>query len=155
MFLKNYTSEQPVTHTIARIEAVLIRAGVSGITKEYSAGPNPTTAAIRFHLATPGGERTVRIPARVEEALSALWEEHKLRHPNSRKSRAEFTEQARRTAWKIAQDWIEVQVSLIQLKQAEPLEVFLPYLWDGAQTFYEQLKGGGFKMLPEKAEAAA
>lgn len=35
MFLKNYTSEVPVSQTIYRIEQVLIKCGVSGITKEY------------------------------------------------------------------------------------------------------------------------
>src|SRR6185503_878462 len=46
MFLKNYTSEVPVTQTIARIEHALIKAGVSGIAKEYSPTGNGEIFAI-------------------------------------------------------------------------------------------------------------
>ena len=40
-------------------------------------------------------------------------------------------------------------MSLIQMKQAEWMQVFLPYVWDGRQTFYDRLKGEGFKGLPD------
>jgi hypothetical protein len=63
----------------------------------------------------------------------------------------DFLEQAERTAWKIQQDWVQVQMSLIKLKQADMLQVFMAYVWDGEQTFYERLKGRGFKQLAEKS----
>jgi hypothetical protein len=37
------------------------------------------------------------------------------------------------------------------MHQLDPLQVFLPYVWDGQRTYYAALKDGGFKMLPEKA----
>ena len=67
-------------------------------------------------------------------------------------TKATIYEQAARTAWKLVQDWIEVQVSMIVMKQAEFLEVFLPYVWDGRQTYFESVKSGAFKALPEKTE---
>ncbi len=149
-FLKNYTSDVPVATTIARIEAVLIRVGVSGITKEY--GPQAEVCALTFHIALGETRVAVRLPANREQALNALWDDYKARHPKGRMTRKNFTGQAERTAWKLMQDWCEVQLSLIQVKQAEFLEVFLPFVWDGGkrQTFYSQIKGGGYKaLLPE------
>jgi hypothetical protein len=45
-------------------------------------------------------------------------------------------------------DWVQVQVSMIKLKQMKTLQVFLPYLWDGNQTFFEALEAKQFKALP-------
>jgi hypothetical protein len=166
MFLKNYTSEVPVSQTIYRIEQVLIRCGVSGITKEYGPVPNNEVTAIRFHLTLETGQEvTVRLPADVKKAEDALWANYagadlgsdgKIAW-NSRKKlkRADFADQAKRTAWKIVQDWIEVQMSMIQMRQAEFIEVFLPYVWDGRTTVFGRIKESGFRaLLPEKTEAA-
>lgn len=161
-FLKNYTSEVSVSKTISRIEDVLIRCGVSGITKEYI-GTTGKIGAITFHI-QPDPDlptMTVRLPVEVERARDALWVNYAdgeelnekgdaLLSPYKKKRRADFQEQAERTAWKIIQDWVEVQMSMIQMKQADYREVFLPYVWDGKRTYYQALKESGFKaLLPE------
>jgi hypothetical protein len=167
MFLKNYTSSVPVSETINRIEKVLIRCGVSGITKEYS-GRNGEIAALTFHIKLEGTrEVAIRLPADKERALEALWLDYangdELSHdgksiagsPYKKKKRRDFAAQAERTAWKIIQDWVEVQMSMIQMKQADVVEVFLPYIWDTGSrtTLYGRLKTSGFKaLLPEKCE---
>lgn len=46
------------------------------------------------------------------------------------------------------QDWIEIQISLIELEQAEFLQVFLPYIYDGKRTFFETIKANDY-LLPE------
>jgi hypothetical protein len=164
-FLKNYTSDVPVFQTINRIQAVLIKCGVNGITMEY--GPDGVVSAMRFHYDAPSGEITVRLPADFEAAQNALWLNYadgeslskdgsKIDEWGSRKNkkRSDFKAQADRTAWKIIQDWVEVQMSMIQLKQAEVQQVFMPYIWDGHQTFYERIKANGYRaLLPEKIEA--
>ncbi len=49
------------------------------------------------------------------------------------------------------QDWVGVQMSLIQMHQADTLQVFMPFIWDGKRTFYQAVKDGGYKaLLPEK-----
>lgn len=164
MFLKNYTSEVPVSQTIYRIEQVLIKCGVSGIMKEYT-GTNGEIGAITFQIDSASGKITIRLPADKEKALDALWLDYvdgdKLSPDgqrvnwNSRKKkcRADFKDQAARTAWKIVQDWIEVQMSMIQMKQAETLQVFLPYVYDGKRTYYQALQESNFRgLLPEKCE---
>jgi hypothetical protein len=107
MFLKNYTSEVPVSQTIYRIEQVLIKCGVSGIMKEYT-GMNGEVAAITFQIESPGGKITIRLPADKSKALEALWLDYvdgdKLTakgdalepyYSKKKKRRVDFTEQAR------------------------------------------------------------
>lgn len=165
-FLKNYTSEVPVSKTINRIESVLIRCGVLRITKEY--GPQSEVTAIRFHIPVNGtGEMSVRLPADREKALDALWLNYangdKLSpdgktlawSPHKKKKRSDFADQAERTAWKIVQDWIEIQMSMVQMRQAEQVEVFMPYIWDDRSktTLFGRLKQGGYRaLLPDKTE---
>lgn len=58
-------------------------------------------------------------------------------------------EQAERTAWALLRDWVHIQLSMIQMQQAEAIQIFLPYAFDPQteETFFEKLKGGGFKQL--------
>lgn len=163
MFLKNYTSDAPVSQTIYRIEQVLIKCGVLSIEKEY--GPNAEVVAVRFKINDQGREFYVRMPADREKALNALWMDYvgtdKLSGDGKsisdwgsrkKKNRTDFAQQAERTAWKIVQDWIEVQMSMIQMQQADAVEVFLPYVWDGRTTVYNRIKQNGYAaLLPEKA----
>lgn len=151
MFLKNYTSDVPVHTTIGRIEAVLIRCGATGIAKEYA--PGAKVVAVTFRIDMDGKEQVVRIPANEDAVHEALWEDYCRTVRSRRKGRADFRDQAERTAWKLMQDWIEVQMSMVMMKQADVLEVFLPFVWDGKRTFYHMLKEDGFKkMLAEKCE---
>ena len=71
MYLKNYTSDVPVSVTIGRIEAVLIRCGVSGIMKHYQ-GTSGKIASISFQIDAPSGPLTIRLPAEEEKALNAM-----------------------------------------------------------------------------------
>ena len=162
-FLKNYTSDVPASQTIYRIEQVLIRCGASGITKEYL-NTNGDIGSITFTIETPSGPMVIRLPADKEKALDALWIDYvdgdklsadgKSVSCNSRKKkrRVDFAEQAARTSWKIIQDWVEVQLSMVQMRQAEPMQVFLPYIYDGKRTYYDALKDNQFKQLKEKNE---
>lgn len=161
MFLKNYTSNVPVNQTVDRIEKTLIRCGVSAIQKEY--GPSGEVAAVVFTIALPEAPKvSIRLPADKNAAQQALWlayadgdklseDGQALRwNAHKKKTRKDFREQAERTAWKIVQDWVEVQMSMIQMKQADFVQVFLPYVWDGNQTYYQRLKANGYRaMLPE------
>lgn len=158
-FLKNYTSEQTPHQTIAKIEAVLIRCGVSSIMKEY--GPSGEIGALTFQIAgTP--PVYVRLPADTKRALAALWKDYvgsdKVSHDGTivwsntrkRKKRSDFQDQAERTAWRLMQDWVEVQMSMIHLGQAETLQVFLPYVWDisRGRSFFQDCKERHFSELP-------
>lgn len=110
-----------------------------------------------------GGKITIRLPVEEERALEALWLDYAGAdisntdvnccnyYSRKKKKKKDFTDQASRTAWKIVQDWVEVQMSMIQLKQADLIQVFLPYVFDGRRTYYQALKESNFAgLLPEK-----
>lgn len=145
MNLKNYTSEIDPSKTIAYIEAYLAECGVSGISKQYEAG---VPVALFFHIELGKDRYTIRLPARVAEVHEVLWRDYCSSRSQPRKEKKDFLGQAARTAWKIQQDWVQVQMSMIKLKQADFLEVFMGFLWDGKQSYYHALKAGGFKALP-------
>jgi hypothetical protein len=151
--LKNRTSTVPVERTIARIEQALAKAGASTVVKEY--GPKADVAALTFtiELGTDGAF-TVRLPvntrAIADRMLANRVAKNRGRRTRGAITRDNFMPQAERTAWKLMQDWVEVQLSLIAMQQADFLAVFLPYVYDGSSrmTFYERIqRGGARKML--------
>jgi hypothetical protein len=151
MNIKNYTSEISSETTIARIEYKLAAVGASGIMKLY--GPDRKVTALVFKMPVGTREHSIKVPANVQSCYEAMWKNHCQSHSRVLdQTKVRIMEQAHRTAWKLVQDWVEVQVSMIVMRQAEPLEVFLPYVWDGKQTYFEAMKGGGFKALPERTE---
>jgi len=144
MNLKNYTSSVPVERTISRIEQVLAEAGANGIIKDYEAGK---LVALSFKVAlTAGREVSIRIPANHEAVYQSLRKE--ILRPR-RGTLEKLREQSLRTSWKLMQDWVEVQISLIKMQQVDFLQVFLPYVWDGRRTFYAALKEQNYLALPE------
>ena len=147
IFLKNYTSNVPVSRTISRIEEVLARCGASHIAKEY--GDGGVVVALQFMIASAGKNIVIKLPANPEKVFQALKAQvSKPRNGTMQRIR----EQSAKTAWKLQQDWVEVQLSMIEMGQAEMLQVFLPYVFNGRQTYYEVLSERGFKgLLPEKA----
>lgn len=159
MLLKNYTSDVPASVTINRIQNFLIKAGVMSLSMDY--GVKGEITAITFKIQYDGDKRPVdiRLPANVEGAQHALFMDYAdgeslnkdgtavWGNGRKRKTRADFREQAERTAWRLVQDWIEVQLSMIAMKQADFVQVFLPYVWDGKQSFYARIKDSGFLAL--------
>lgn len=115
--------------------------------KQY--GPEGELSDIIFSIPGPRNNAPVpiRLPANIEKCRSLLAEQ--VKRPR-KGTMAKIREQAERTAWKLLSDWVDVQISMIRLGQAEPLEVFLPYLFDGhrQETFYASLKANNFKSLP-------
>lgn len=141
--LKNYTSTVPAVTSMGRIEQCLVKAGATDISKKYEDG---ICRAVTFRMMVNGGPLFFQLPAKVDPCFDVLWKEVKRQRPESRQK---TKEQAERTAWKIVSDWVEIQMSMIMLEQAEALEVFLPYAYNPATdtTFYNSLKQGGFKAL--------
>jgi hypothetical protein len=144
--MKNYTSTVPADRTVTEIEGLLIRAGARSISKEYS---NGEIAALTFVVLCPESNAPlgVRLPADVDAVFGVL---KKARSPRARLHRgweAKMREQAKRTAWRLMFDWVAVQLSLIEMRQAEMMQVFLPYIWSGRGTFYQQLRENKFAAL--------
>lgn len=144
MNLKNYTSTVPAITSMGRIEKALVSAGATNISKTYE---DQVCTSITFRMVITGDiPMFFKMPAKVEPCFNVLWEEVKRPRPDTKRL---IRDQAERTAWKIVADWVEIQLSMIMLQQAEPLQVFLPYAYDPKtdSTFYEKLKTTGYKAL--------
>jgi hypothetical protein len=145
MNIKNYTSTVPVHLSLGRIENNLVQAGASDISKKYSQAKE--CEAITFRMEVSGHPLFFRIEAKVEECFKALSKDITRPRMDTMKK---IREQAERTAWKIWNDWVEIQLSLILLDQADAIEIFLPFVYDmkTETTLYKQMKNSGFKLLP-------
>jgi len=142
--MKNYTSTVPASRSIFHIENFLAKAGALNISKHYKDGG---ILSLFFQIENNGKIIPFKLPANVEKCYLALRKQVRRPRPGTEKK---LKEQAERTAWKIISDWVEIQMSLIEMEQAEFMEIFLPYVFLGEHTFYERIKGNGFKMLSSK-----
>ena len=144
MNLKNYTSTVPMTNSISKIEHKLAQAGATHIAKSYN---KERPVGMIFQIPINGNPMTFKLPAKTERVLDFMVRQ-RARPPKKTQLEA-IRKQADRTGWKILSDWIDIQVSIIQLDQAEPIEVFLPYLYDGKKdrTLFDKLKESDFKLL--------
>jgi|GEM_PF-2714325 len=59
------------------------------------------------------------------------------------------TDQAMRVGWRIIKDWVHSQLSLVHMNYAEPVEIFLPYIYDmkSNKTVFEQMLEGRLKQM--------
>lgn len=130
----------PVERSVNLIERELVEAGASLINKVYSKG---RLSGIQFQIEddkSTGHLIPVSLPARVEE-VQAFFVSQKMRCD---------PEQAERTAWKSLLEWVQIQMSFVKMKRADFLEIFLPYVWRGDRTYYQELKNGKFLALENK-----
>lgn len=143
--IRNYTSAVPVSRTISMIEERLAEFGATDILKTY----NPETkrlTALKFILVMHGRKVPILLPAKVDECAKEML--MAIRRPRSG-TIEKVQDQAERTAWKLAFEWLDIQLVMVQLKQKDLLEVFLADVWNPAteQTHYEQLRTTQFKAL--------
>ena len=145
--IKNYTSTVPVARSIQHIENRLVRYGAQEILKTYDADKN--LEGFCFIVRLQGKEIPFKLPARVANVEKVLKNEIRKPRPGTQER---VREQAKRTAWKLVSDWVDIQLSLVELGQAELMEVLLPYVYNPAtqETFFEQIKGNGYKLLEMK-----
>ncbi len=146
--IKNYTSTVPVSRSVQHIEDCLIHHGARNIMKMYDA--DKKLESLCFIIGVDGKDIPFKLPANVpgvERVLRAA-----IRRPTPATD-ARVKEQAERTAWKLQSDWVDIQMSLIELNQVEIMQVFLSYVYFPAQkqTYFEKIKGNGFLQLTEKA----
>lgn len=144
--IKNYTSQVPASRSVQYIENKLVVHGAKQIMKEYD--DEKRLSGICFIINVDGKEWPFKLPARMEQCEAIFRARVKKPTQDTEKR---IKAQAERTSWKLLSDWVDIQMSLIELGQAEFLEIFLPYAYDVVQkkTFFEKLKEINYKGLIE------
>ena len=144
MNIKNYTSSVPAEKSMLQIERILIDMGARNIAKEYDGFGK--VLSIAFSIQHGEGVMPFRLPAKTDPIKKLLLKSY--RRPTKMQEESAAA-QAERTAWKNVKEWVELQATMIKLEQVEFMEVFLPYVYslNEGKTFYEKIKGSGFKQL--------
>jgi hypothetical protein len=134
--IKDYTTDIAAEKTIIEINAILQRAKVRGVMTEFD--DDGQISAIFFRVPTGDRELSFKLPAKPESVYKRLYAGKRSEY----RYRKLCLEKSRNIAWRIVKDWLEVQITMIELEQAEVSEVFLPYLLveDGTVTLFEQMK---------------
>ncbi len=128
-----YTTTVDSAKTVGEIEQILVEHGAKAVLKEWD--KEGMISALSFQINSSRGELSVRIPIKIDAISAVLWKKYlarKISHAMTRRP------QAVRIGWRIAKSWVEVQMAMIELEQAEVSEIFLPYLMTpGGKTFFE------------------
>ena len=137
--IKNYSTEVPADRSILEIERILTSFGAEAIMKEFTSDGKTHSLSFKFN------NQAFKLPANIKGVKEVLYSGVKNYH--GRDSMKKRDARAYRVAWRIIKDWIHAQLSLIASGQAEPGQIFLPYMFDGKRTLYEKYIED--KLLPE------
>lgn len=139
MGLLNYTTKIDSQKSIAEITGLLTRFGARSITTEYD--DDGFVCGISFIIMIEMKPLAIRLPVNVEGVYNRLRME---KVPNSLRSMA----QARRVAWRVLKDWMEAQLALFKVGQAEAGQVLMPYAVDSeGRTAYSIFKESHVRQL--------
>ena len=128
MAILNYTTQVDANKTVGEIRAILARKGANQISIDYDEG---LPAGLNFQIIFHGQPVFFRLPCNVEGVFDSLCT---AKVPAAKRTK----QQARRVAWRIIKDWTEAQLAIVESRQAEMAEVFLPYALDNqGNTFFQ------------------
>jgi hypothetical protein len=137
----NYTTSVPAARTIGEMQTLLARAGADAVAVRYDGKGG--AVGLTFTLPGPSrnGTRAFSLPvdvAAVHKLLLTREAEGAFRA--SRKGRGSFSspEHAQRVAWRVAKDWLEAQLAIIEAQMATLEQVMFPYMHDGEITLYQR-----------------
>jgi hypothetical protein len=140
MAILNYSTKIEPEKTVAEIQAILGKHGAKSIFTDYDEYRN--VSAVGFLIMLDDKPINFRLPCNVDGVLSCLNSQKGV--PNALRNRG----QARRVAWRIVKDWIQAQLALVEAKQAELAEIFLPYAIDGeGRTVFQAFRESHIKQL--------
>ena len=134
----NYTTTVTVAKSLTEMQTMLAEHGASAVSVLYA---QRKPAGLTFALPTPHGDRHFTLPVDVDAVHRLLVEQDKSKKlaAASHRKRGYYStpEQAERVAWRIAKDWLEAQLAIVEAQMASLDQVMLPYLHvDGAKTLY-------------------
>ena len=141
--IKNYTSTVASVISAAAIESLLVQVGATSVSRWYE---DQQLKGFIFQMPLNGVPLVFRLPANVDKVAKLMLKEGQ--RPDVARL-ISVRAQAARTAWRTLHEWVQIQVTLIQLEQVDPLQIFLPYNYDqdSGHTFYDNVKNGTVKLL--------
>lgn len=146
--IRNYTSDQSVSKSTQIIQDILVGHKAKQIMYEY--GQNGNVTGLGFVIDTAKGTIPIKLPARIEKVEAIFLKAKKDANPYSYRSR-ELTpvqkQQTINTAWKNLADWVDMQMTMLDLDLVKMEEIFLPYMTNNkGQTFFEVMENKGFQL---------
>jgi len=140
--IKNFSTTISVEKTIAEIEKMLSMYGATRIMKEYDADGNPNKLV--FAIMTEFGEMPVKLPLNADKVLDVF----KVQVSDKKLPKRYWNdmEQAHRVGWRIIKDWLDAQLTLLNIQMVKVHEIFLPYAYDSKhdQTLFQKMEEQGF-----------
>jgi len=128
----NYTTTIGVHKTLGEIQQNLVDHGARKLMFDYD--NNGHILSLSFSIATPKGDRGVKLPANVPAIFEVLKQQKKA---GKIKTNPDY-EQAERVAWRIIKDWVEAQMAILETKMVTFEQVFLAEVLNNhGQTFFE------------------
>jgi len=144
--IKNFSTEIPVSRTIAEIEKMLTKYGATHIMKEYD-GEMPVK--LLFAIETAHGKLSVRLPVYPDRVLAVfkIQVEKGLLPPKYWSWKGEWAlQQAHRVAWRIVKDWLDAELTMLNVDAEKLEEIFLAHIYNDKlhMTVYEMLEKNKF-----------
>lgn len=120
------------------IEKILLKFGAKGIYKEFQGS---RISSLMFYLEKDNQKIPFKIPVSIDKSraiMQRIVNEGKL--PKKFLTEPLRTEQGERVTWRVIKDWIDSQLSLLEMQFADAIEILLPYAYDVAnnKTVYQK-----------------
>jgi hypothetical protein len=137
--IKNQSTTITVDKTVGEIVGLLTRRGTTSVVTLYKEGQ---VSGLSFGLKTEYGPRTYALPVNADGVQAVL-------RKGGAPAAAQRPEQAARIAWRIAKEWLEVQIALVEAGLATLDEVLLPFMLNGGddRTMYQVYRASALKEL--------
>lgn len=141
----NYTTKIPARKTIAECQDLLARAGAISTSVQYR---DRQPVGLAFEYETQFGVRAFAMPVAADGIAAQMkrldaehgWPAYLYKGGAGSKNRAHYMtrEHATDVAWRIAKDWLEAQLAIIDASMVTLDQVMLPYLHIEGQTLYDR-----------------
>lgn len=119
MSLLNTFTKIPAEQTIAELQQMLTRHGVTAMMTEYD-GRNVSSVSFRINM--DGKPVGFKLPCNWR-AVREIFK----KDPKINRTKHNSDEQAIRTAWRIIHVWVKSQLALVEVNMVTIPQIFLPY----------------------------
>ncbi|MBC8090502.1 MAG: hypothetical protein H7Y15_00845 [Pseudonocardia sp.] len=147
--LKGWTTKVSVGRTAGEVQEMLGMAGAGEIMIRYE---HKRPVGVSFTLDMPGGKSAFAMPINVDGVAAVLRRQvnHSVVRPRSGLTRELLlsAEHAERVAWRIARDWLDAQLALVEAGMVTLQTTMLPYLLiTPTETLAQRFASSGLREL--------